>query len=83
MCLHVVTNRALNRSGTGYKVFRLVLDGNLASEIMGGEILKPGKWLQSSRTLILNSYVCYDSGWHIFKRLRDAKDWKMRMRFVL
>ena len=78
MCLSKVTKVGGVRSGYGYKVFREGF-GELFPQVQGnGKPLKVGVWLDEMgfRFPDGGGIYGYNFGWHIFKKKKDARDWR-------
>jgi hypothetical protein len=78
MCLHVSHSYSRPRKGKGYKVFiRYRNNKNPYSEIYPGYPYIPGEWETANSVKVRDgSFHLYGSGFHIFTKLEDAKNWR-------
>lgn len=73
MCLDTVTKTGLDKSGFGWKVFKVV-EGKIFSDIFDIFCLhpmRPGKWHRAKR-IKLHSYT---TGFHIYTNKKGARHW--------
>lgn len=75
MCLSTVDNTSGIEDGFGYKVFIVSVRGAMYPSVIvtSEKALRMSRWLKAIQTPILaNDLQYYMSGFHIFKRKKDA-----------
>lgn len=87
MCLAKLIARTVADSGTGWKVYRVLPDGNLESLIFKASILV-GEWMlaqepgESCRAAKGPCFLVYEHGFHVFKTRALAEKEYRRARAV-
>lgn len=76
MCLQHITNKHKKDTGFGYKVF-VKIKTKLYSEMFSIGTIRPiNKWLKAKSKRIRTDFKeNYESGFHIFKKRKDAVEW--------